>query len=41
MNQLKILKKRIQSKADSSLYHEEQPDSIVIQDILYVDRIKN
>ena len=34
-----IYKKRIQSEADSFLNQEEQPDTIFIQDILFVDRI--
>ena len=32
-------KKRIQSEADSFFNQEEQPDTIFVQDILYVDRI--
>ena len=34
-----VYKKRIQSEADSFFNQEEQPDTIVAQDILYVDRI--
>ena len=34
-----VYKKRIQSEADSFLNQEEQPDTIFIQDILFVDRI--
>ena len=34
-----VYKKRIQSEADSFLNQEEKPDTIVAQDILYVDRI--
>ena len=34
-----VYKKRIQSEADSFLNQEEQPDTIIAQDILYVDRI--
>lgn len=34
-----VYKKRVQSEADSFLNQEEQPDTIVAQDILYVDRI--
>ena len=33
-----VYKKRIQSKADF-FNQEEQPDTILVQDILYVDRI--
>ena len=33
-----VYKKRIQSEADSFLNQEEKPDTIVLQDILYVDR---
>ena len=32
-----FIKKRIQSEGDSFLYDEEQPDTIVTLDILYVD----
>ena len=32
-------KKRIQSEADSFLNQEKKPDTIVAQDILYIDRI--
>ena len=34
-----VYKKRIQSEADSFLKQEEQPDTIYVQDILYVDQI--
>ena len=34
-----VYKKRIQSEADSFINQEEKPDTIVAQDILYVDRI--
>tara|TARA_Y100000589_G_scaffold64918_1_gene56348 strand:+ start:116 stop:304 length:189 start_codon:yes stop_codon:yes gene_type:complete len=34
-----VYKKRIQSEADSFFNQEEQPDTIFVQDILYVDRI--
>ena len=34
-----VYKKRIQSEADSFLNQEEKPDTIVAQDILFVDRI--
>ena len=34
-----VYKKRIQSEADSFLNQEEKPDTIVAQDILYIDRI--
>ena len=34
-----VYKKRIQSEADSFFNQEEQPDTIYVQDILYVDRI--
>ncbi len=34
-----VYKRRIQSEADSFLNQEEQPDTILAQDILYVDRI--
>ena len=34
-----VYKKRIQSEADSFINQEEQPDTIVSQDILYVDRL--
>ena len=34
-----VYKKRIQSEADSFFNQEDQPDTIVAQDILYVDRI--
>ena len=34
-----VYKKRIQSEADSFLNQEKEPDTIVAQDILYVDRI--
>ena len=34
-----VYKKRIKSEADSFFNQEEQPDTIVAQDILYVDRI--
>tara|TARA_B100000575_G_scaffold266964_1_gene244657 strand:+ start:932 stop:1111 length:180 start_codon:yes stop_codon:yes gene_type:complete len=33
-----VYKKRIQIEADSFLNQEELPDTIVSQDILYVDR---
>ena len=34
-----VYKKRIQSEADSFLNQEKKPDTIVAQDILYIDRI--
>ena len=34
-----VYKKRIQIEADSFINQEEQPDTIVSQDILYVDRL--
>ena len=34
-----VYKKRIQSEADSFLNQEKKPDTIVVQDILYIDRI--
>ena len=34
-----VYKKRTQSEADSFLNQEEQSDTIIAQDILYVDRI--
>ena len=34
-----VYKRRVQSEADSFLNQEEQPDTIFIQDILFVDRI--
>ena len=34
-----VYKKRIQIEADSFLNQEDQPDTIVSQDILYVDRL--
>ena len=34
-----VYKKRIQSEADSFFNQEEEPDTIFVQDILYVDRI--
>ena len=34
-----VYKKRIQSEADSFLNQENEPDTIVSQDILYIDRI--
>ena len=34
-----VYKKRIQSDDDSFFNKEEQPDTIFVQDILYVDRI--
>ena len=34
-----VYKKRIQCEADSFLNQEEKPDTIVAQDILYIDRI--
>tara|TARA_B100000963_G_scaffold344345_1_gene347112 strand:+ start:297 stop:476 length:180 start_codon:yes stop_codon:yes gene_type:complete len=34
-----VYKKRIQSEADSFFNQEEEPDLIVAQDILYIDRI--
>ena len=34
-----VYKRRIQSEADSFVNQEEQPDSILAQDILFVDRI--
>ena len=34
-----IYKRRIQSEADSFFNQEEQPDTIFVQDILFVDRI--
>ncbi len=34
-----VYKKRIQSEADSFFNQEDQPDTIVVQDILFVDRI--
>ena len=34
-----VYRKRIQSEADSFLNQEEKPDTIVAQDILYIDRI--
>ena len=34
-----VYKKRIQSEVDSLLNLEVQPDTIVAQDILYLDRI--
>ena len=34
-----VYKKRIQSEADSFLNQEKKTDTIVAQDILYIDRI--
>ena len=34
-----VYKKRVQIEADSFLNQEEKPDTIVAQNILYVDRI--
>ena len=34
-----VYKRRIQSEADSFFNQEEQPDTIFVQDILFVDRI--
>ena len=34
-----VYRKRIQSEADSFLNQEKKPDTIVAQDILYIDRI--
>ena len=34
-----VYKRRIQSEADSFFNQEELPDTIVAQDILFVDRI--
>ena len=34
-----VYKRRIQSEADSFVNQEEQPDTIFVQDILFVDRI--
>ena len=34
-----FIKKRIQSEVDSFFYQADQLDTIVVQDILYVDRI--
>ena len=34
-----VYKKRIQSEADSFISQEDQPDTILAQDILFVDRI--
>ena len=34
-----VYKRRIQSEADSFFNQEEEPDLIVAQDILYIDRI--
>ena len=34
-----VYKKRIQSEADSFLNQEKKPDTIVAQDILYLERI--
>ena len=34
-----VYKRRIQSEADSFFNQEEQPDTIFVQDILYVDLI--
>ena len=36
-----VYRKRIQSEANSFLDQEDQPDTIVSQDILYVDQISN
>ena len=34
-----VYKRRIQSEADSFFNQEEQPDTIFVQDILFIDRI--
>ena len=34
-----VYKRRTQSEADSFVNQEEQPDTIFVQDILFVDRI--
>ena len=34
-----VYRKRIQSEVDSFLNQEKEPDTIVAQDILYIDRI--
>ena len=34
-----VYKRRIQSEADSFVNQEEQPDTIFVQDVLFVDRI--
>ena len=34
-----VYKRRIQSEADSFVNQEGQPDTIFVQDILFVDRI--
>ena len=34
-----VYKRRIQSEADSFFNQEEKPDTIFVQDVLFVDRI--